>query len=169
LAVRLGDIIEIKTSRGLSYAQYTHKHSQYGALLRVFEKAFAIRPTDFSQVVLLPVACVTVFPLGAACSRGIVTAVSNHPIQTPTEFPKFRAGVVDRAGKYNDWWLWGGKTDVHIGAPKPGQEELPIRGVINDTLSGAQTASRRPRQSASPCRFLAPCRPTTAKPCGTPR
>jgi hypothetical protein len=134
MALRLGDIIEIKTARGLSYAQYTHKHSQYGALLRVFEEAFAIRPTDFSQVVLLPVQFVTFFPLGSACARGIVTVVSNHPIQTPTEFPTFRAGVADRAGKYNNWWLWDGKTEVQIGTLTPGQEELPIRGVINDTL-----------------------------------
>lgn len=134
MAVRLGDIVEIKTARGLSYAQYTHKHVQYGALLRVFEKAFTSRPTDFSQVVVLPIQFVTFFPLGAAYSRGIVTVVSNQPIQAPTEFPKFRAGVADRTGRYNDWWLWDGKTEVRIGTLKPGQEELPIRGVINDTL-----------------------------------
>jgi hypothetical protein len=134
MAVRLGDIIEIPTGRGLSYAQYTHKHSMYGALLRVFEGAFAERPTDFCTVASLPVQFATFFPLGAACSRKIVNVVANQPVLPPTEFPLFRAGVADEFGKYRDWWLWDGNSEVRLGVLAPGQEELPIRGVINDTL-----------------------------------
>ena len=35
--LKIGDIVEIETSKGNVYAQYTHKHKQYGALLRVFK------------------------------------------------------------------------------------------------------------------------------------
>ena len=36
--LKMGDIVEIPLSEnGTGYAQYTHKHKQYGALLRVFQ------------------------------------------------------------------------------------------------------------------------------------
>jgi hypothetical protein len=35
---KIGDIVEIPLpENGTGYAQYTHKHNQYGALLRVFQ------------------------------------------------------------------------------------------------------------------------------------
>ena len=45
--LKIGDIVEIKTGKGLVYAQYTHKHQQYGALLRVFRSS-----TEFALVTL---------------------------------------------------------------------------------------------------------------------
>jgi len=41
--VKIGDIIEIPTSKGLAYAQYTHNHKQrphFGALIRVLDGLF---------------------------------------------------------------------------------------------------------------------------------
>ncbi|MEJ2528408.1 MAG: hypothetical protein P8Y49_10155 [Sulfurovaceae bacterium] len=35
--VKFGDVIEIVTSKGYAYAQYTHKDSMMGALLRIFK------------------------------------------------------------------------------------------------------------------------------------
>ena len=49
--LKIGDIVEIKTGKGLAYAHYTHKHKQYGALLRVFRKFYGVRPSDFTELV----------------------------------------------------------------------------------------------------------------------
>jgi hypothetical protein len=47
MKIRFGDIAEIKTSIGLAYAIYTHRHTQppkYGALIRVFDQLYQSRP-----------------------------------------------------------------------------------------------------------------------------
>lgn len=42
--LKLGDVIEIRTSKGLAYAQYTHEHERYGSLIRVFGQTFMSTP-----------------------------------------------------------------------------------------------------------------------------
>lgn len=37
---KIGDIIEIPTRSGFAYAQFTHKHNLYGALLRVYNTIY---------------------------------------------------------------------------------------------------------------------------------
>ncbi len=49
--LKIGDIVEINTAKGLAYAQYTHKHKQYGALLRVFGRLFDARPDGFVDLI----------------------------------------------------------------------------------------------------------------------
>ena len=49
-SIKIGDIVEIRSTRGFSYAQYTHRHNQYGALLNVFDKIFEERPDDIAAV-----------------------------------------------------------------------------------------------------------------------
>jgi hypothetical protein len=131
---RIGDVVEIVTDRGLAYAQYTHKHARYGAVLRVFGMFYSQRPSDFVSVVQECPQFTTCFPLGAACSRGIVKVVANEVVASPSTFPVFRTGVADLAGKTECWWLWDGEHEHRIGALKPGMEKLPIRGIMNDTM-----------------------------------
>jgi hypothetical protein len=131
---RVGDVVEIQTSMGLAYAQYTHRHAAYGALLRVFPTLFATRPTDFLSVVTVTPQFSTFFPLAAACTRGIVHIVAAENIHLANlTFPTFRAGTPDKNGKIA-WWLWDGERETRIGSLSPGMESFPIRGVINDTL-----------------------------------
>ena len=49
--VKVGDLVEIRTRRGLFYAQVTHKHKTYGPLLRVFENSHENRPNDVNELV----------------------------------------------------------------------------------------------------------------------
>ncbi|ULR42757.1 hypothetical protein [Rhizobium sp. K102] len=53
--IKIGDVIQILTSKGVSYAQVTHKHLRYGHLLRVFDGFYADRLDNFSEVVGSPV------------------------------------------------------------------------------------------------------------------
>lgn len=131
---KIGDVIEITLGAGFGYAQYTHKHATYGALLRVLPQVFEIRPTDFSWVADAVPQFLTFFPLGAACSKGIVQIAGSQPLSQEAQvFPLFRssAGIGNEKGP---WWLWDGSKEWCIGDLKPGMEKLPLRGVINDTL-----------------------------------
>jgi hypothetical protein len=134
---RIGDVIEIDVRSGLAYAQYTHRHSNYGDLLRVLPGIHGTRPPDLAERVGAPSQFRTFFPLGAACARKLVTIVGVFPIP-PAEasFPVFRSGVHDPStGKVGDnWWLWDGRRAWRVGALTAEQRRLPIRGVINDTL-----------------------------------
>ena len=131
---RIGDVIEITVGSGFGYGQYTHKHAAYGALLRVLPQVFETRPDDFSWVAVAAPQFLTFFPLGAACSRGIVQIVDTQPLSPEAQvFPLFRtsAGIGNKKGS---WWLWDGSKEWCIGDLQPGMETLPLRGVINDTL-----------------------------------
>ncbi len=131
---RVGDIVEIDLGSGFAYVQKTHKHAQYGALLRVFFGVYEKRPLEFLHIAGQPVQFTTFFPLGVACSRGIVKVVANEEVKEPREFPVFRTGVVGKSGKIEAWWLWDGERERKVGSLSEGMERLPIRGVVNDSL-----------------------------------
>lgn len=136
---KIGDIIEIPTRSGFAYAQFTHKHSMYGALLRVYNTVYQTRQSlDVIQLVVSvrePDFSVF-FPLGAAVHRGIVSIVGNVPIpEKQKPFPLFRNGVVDpKTKKVETWWLWDGVNEWPIGKLTKEQKHLPFNEVWNDTL-----------------------------------
>ena len=131
---RIGDVIEIPTPNGLAYAHFTHKHPKYGALLRVLPSVHGARPSCFSALVAQHPQFTAFFALGAACSRGIVCVVGHEPLPSHTrEFPIFRSCVRTPSGS-GPWWLWDGNEEWKVGELAPGMEQLPIRGIWNDTL-----------------------------------
>ncbi|MBI5200447.1 MAG: hypothetical protein HY925_02575 [Elusimicrobia bacterium] len=136
MGAKLGDILEIKTRRGLAYAQYTHQHPTMGGLLRVFEMLVERRPQSFSKVAAGPVRFSTFFPVRAAVGRGILTVVSNEQIaEHNSEYPIFRNGLPDPSTKkVSTWWFWDGKKEWKVGEITQEQRKLPILSVWNDTL-----------------------------------
>ena len=135
---KLGDVIEIKTPKGFAYAQYTYKHDappKYGALLRIFHGFYNERPNDFANIVNMQPQIITFFPLGAACNRGIVQVVANEEIpEGAKSLPTFRAGVPNKDGKIETWWLWDGENEWKIGKLAAGMEKYPIRGIWSYTV-----------------------------------
>ena len=131
---KLGDIVEIPLpENGTGYAQYTHKHKRYGALLRVFQIRQKVK--DIAELSNAPHQFTTFFPLGTAMNQGIVSTVGNLPIKDEFKaFPIFRVGIANQSGIVDVWWLWDGEKEERIGKLSPKQMEYPIRGVINDTL-----------------------------------
>lgn len=132
----LGDIVEISTSRGLAYAQFTHKHKQFGALIRVLAGFHELRPNSFDHLAGRAAAFVCFFPLSAAVDKGIVNVVGNASIPDEAQkLPIFRDGIADpTTGKVAVWWLWDGENEWKVGTLTSEQRKLPIRGVWNDTL-----------------------------------
>lgn len=136
--VKIGDVFEIQTKKGLAYAQYTHFHSQpprYGYLIRVLPGFFDQRPKEFSEIVKSPSKIVKFFPLQAAVNKGIVIIVANEQIPIHAQkFPIFRTGIIEpKTKKVRDWWFWDGNKEWKIGKITRDQKKMPIRGLVNDT------------------------------------
>lgn len=134
--VKTGDIVEIITSRGLVYAQYTHKHKDYGSLLRVFETGYENRPKCIDNIVKEKLQFAIFFPLQAAIKQNLISVIGNCAVPKElADFPMFRAGAINpNIGKVATWWLWDGKKETKIGKLSNEQRKLPIRGICNDTL-----------------------------------
>lgn len=133
---KFGDIIEIQTSKGLAYAQYTHEHPTHGGLIRVFDNLFERRPDGFSELVDEPVRFSTFLPVAAAVKRGLFEVVAHERIALQhRSFPVFRNGIEDpKTKKVAVWWFWDGEREWRVGEITPEQREMPIASVWNDTL-----------------------------------
>jgi hypothetical protein len=132
---KIGDVVRITAAAGSAFAQYTHKDSHFGALVRVIGPAngssdpvaIAARPTQF----------LTFFPLGAACHRGIAEIVGAAPVPADLiEFPCFREPLrlfPERRERCN-WRLWDGRDEWIVPELSNEQRAYPLREIINDTL-----------------------------------
>lgn len=133
--VLVGDLIEISTEKGLAYAQYTHRDSLMGSLIRVRSGMHAVRPSDPHVVFAERVQFITFVPLGAMVNRAVVKVVANLPIPLEDQaFPVFRNGVRSLADGSMRWWLWDGKTEVPVTSLTPEQRHYPLRATWNDTM-----------------------------------
>ncbi|GMO53789.1 MAG: hypothetical protein Ta2G_12280 [Termitinemataceae bacterium] len=132
---KIGDVIEIKLNKGVSYAVYTHKNNMYGPLLRIFNHIYMERPTDFNTLFSAAPTFSYFFPLGAAVSRGIVTIVGNIAVPVHMQdFPIFRTGTPNPVtNKVSAWWLWDGENEWCVGEITQEQRKLSILGIVNDT------------------------------------
>jgi hypothetical protein len=136
MAARIGDIIEVVTRKGCAYAQHTHRHPVYGALIRVFEGTYPERPGDFEAISQAPIAFSVFFPLNSALRQKVVTTVAITAVATWNQvFPVFRSGTPHHISKkVETWWLWDGVREWMVGNLTPDQRSLPIRGVGNVDL-----------------------------------
>jgi hypothetical protein len=138
MAVRpkVGDVVEFKTSRGYAYALHTHRHPQFGAMLRVWNEEHPKPLRDFASMASVRPSFSTFTPLGAMINQSLAKVVGNIAVPAElTKFPTFRAGVPDPAtNKVDTWWLWDGDNEWRVGEITPEQRKFPIRGVWNYTL-----------------------------------
>jgi hypothetical protein len=133
----IGDVVEIKTSKGLANAQYTHEHTEpprYGSLLRVLPGIHAVRPDSFTDLVGETEQFVVFFPLVAAVKGAIVEIVGHEEVpEWAVPFPVFRNGLPDREGKIHEWWLWDGQKQWKVGNLTSEMRSFPQEEVVNDT------------------------------------
>ncbi|MBI5871328.1 MAG: hypothetical protein HZB44_10330 [Actinobacteria bacterium] len=138
--VKIGDVIEIKTKKGLAYAQFTFKHDKpprYGALIRILPGFFKKRPSSFSELVKEKERFIAFFPLAIYVNRQVVTVVGNEAVPEEwKELPLFRDGIIDpETGQVSVWWLWDGENDRKVGELTPEQKKLPVMpGTWNDIM-----------------------------------
>jgi hypothetical protein len=108
--VKIGDIIEIKTPKGLFYAQYTHKLPKYGQLIQFTRTSFEHRPVDLKEILDCEIGIITFLPINAALREEEFQMIGNAPVpQDRQVFPVFRArGAISKDGKAINWYFWDG-------------------------------------------------------------
>ncbi|WP_244426532.1 hypothetical protein [Rhizobium sp. PDO1-076] len=131
--VKLGDILQILTSQGVSYAQVTHKNPEYGHLIRVFAGFHPTQPKDHNSVVNAEVQFSAFFPVQSAVNQALLSVVSNIAIpKSLQEFPTFRSR---NGGPGGSIWLWNGDKAVRLERELSTDElEYPTEGIISAPL-----------------------------------
>lgn len=135
--VRIGDVVEVPTKRGMVYAHYLLHHQEMGALLRLAPGFFEKQPEDLGLLITRPARFVTFLPLGAAINRDIFKIVGNVPISAVDQnLPLFKArGHIDRNGRVVDWLLKKNDRTIRLGRKlRQKYRNLPFWEVINDAL-----------------------------------
>ncbi|WP_434049765.1 hypothetical protein [Marinobacter salarius] len=134
--IKIGDIVEIPVENGYAYAQYTHKNSEFGALLRVFSGVYPSRPSEPGALMdgnlQFSIFCL----LQTSVNQGLLSIVGNASIAEPNQsFPLFRAGFVDPATrKVSKWWLWDGVEEWPVGKLTADQKKFPFREIANPAM-----------------------------------
>ena len=134
--IKIGDLVEVPTSRGLFYAQYTHSNPEYGTLIRVLDGVYSERPQDIHFLAQSPTRFVLFCFLQSAVNRGAWKVIGNASVPGHSrQFPLFRSGLADPlTGVVKDWWLWDGNTAWRVGSLHKEQFRLPERGIWTDAL-----------------------------------
>jgi hypothetical protein len=126
--LKLGDVVEIPTNRGLAFAQYTHRHPQFGWLIRVLPGFYPARPGSLRQVVDQPARFSIFFPLAAAVNQRLLAVVANELVhEKDRPFPIFREVMPGT----KVWWLWDGERSWRVGDLTPEQRKMPLRSIVN--------------------------------------
>lgn len=140
-----GDLVEIATEKGLSYAQITHNHPSYPPVVRAIAGLHDTRPEDLAAITRGETAFVAMIPLDGAMKQvGAVFEVVGH-VDIPEEqraFPTFRMPIRDKKGEIVYWWFWDGRGLSYDTELDAAQETLPLREVMSgrrflDLVSGA--------------------------------
>ena len=138
--VRIGDVVEIPTSKGLAYAQVTHIHSEahssYGPLLRIAPGFFLKRPERLDKLVRKESTVVMFCALQSAIKKGICEIVSNVSVpEQANRFPLFRASNDSPgANTTKNWWFWDGHRTWPVGRITAGQRRMPLREIVDGVL-----------------------------------
>jgi hypothetical protein len=135
--VKIGDILEIPTKKGLAYVQLSHNHEipplSMGELIRVLPGFFPERPAEFQSLANQKELYHTFIGAEVLVRRKIFSVVGHAEVPAAArKFPLFRAGAITPAGKVEYWWLWDGEKEWRIGKLTDEQLDLPIRAFWND-------------------------------------
>lgn len=132
--IQIGDIFEIKTKLGLSYAQLTHRHPSHAELIRIFRKKYSKRPDNLEELCADNVEFSVLFTLIRSYNTNLIEKVGNSAIQHELQvFPKFRDGTPHRDTKIVEtWWIWDGKNEIKVGPElTEEQKSYPRLGILN--------------------------------------
>ncbi|MBL8578683.1 MAG: hypothetical protein JNK47_15775 [Mesorhizobium sp.] len=134
--VRIGDIMQMLSSEGVSYAQITHKHPDFGFLIRVMPGAYDRMPENLSVVVDQEPQFSTFLAVQSAVNAQVFAIVGNVPVAARNErFPIFRVTIYGKDGAVGPWWLWDGQQEVRLErALTDAERKYPIRSIISAPL-----------------------------------
>lgn len=136
LKVELGDIFEIKTSKGNAYFQCVKLDKFKGDLIKVFNKLYNGRPSSIETVTNVTDFYFVGFVLSAAYKKRLVEKVGNIPLPNGFQLPQYMRDKHIVRGELLGWHIVEANTLKRQFVEKLSSEQKtysPI-GIYNDTL-----------------------------------
>jgi hypothetical protein len=146
-----GDVLEVRTPRGLAYVQYAGKHPKYGDAIRVLPGFFQTRPQDW-RALLSQEGYFTFYPVGAAVSQKLVEIASRQQIPPGRELPTRhrRSGWITPEGKVTLWFIVDGEQEIRRTELSEEEKRLFIASIWNHAfLVGSLVDEWRPELESS--------------------
>jgi hypothetical protein len=135
LRARPGDLLEVRTSRGLAYLRYTARHSDFGDTVRVLPGFHDTRPHAWTGMDE-QTGYFAFYPVGAAVRQGLLEVVGNHPLPDGLKLPAVlrRPGARSRDGRVLGWLVCTGTEEVLKSELSSEERQLPIGVIWNHEL-----------------------------------
>jgi hypothetical protein len=134
---KIGTIIEIATAKGFAYAQYTHKHKEYGPLIRVMKGLHENPQTNLELLANTETIFSIFIPLGTALRYKDLKKIGYKPVPLfAQKFPIFKQGFADpKIGKVASWTLWDGEKSWLTQELSEDEKNYPLLRIASfDTL-----------------------------------
>jgi len=133
--IKIGDIFEINTPRGMAYLHYIHKDGVTGELIRVLQGLYSERPANFDELAASQERYIISFPLSAAAKQKIVESVGYYPASNFSK-PKLMRTKHNVRGEFLGWYLVDTETWHRqlVKTLSVEQKKLSPWGIWNDTL-----------------------------------
>jgi len=141
---KIGDVVEVPTSKGFAYVQYTHEHTgpgtKWGSVIRVLNGFYKVRPDlkEIKRIVNSQHRFTTFCQVHYALNLGDWERIGNFPFpKFAQEFPVFKSMkyLFKRPNPEEaDWYLWDGEKEWKVGKLSlEEQMKYPKMGSYNDT------------------------------------
>ena len=136
---KIGDVIEVPTSKGLAYVQYTHENKTWGSLIRVLQGFYKTRPSneELEKIVQEPHRFQTFCIVYRVVNIGDWERVGNFPVPDfAQKFPTFKntSALPKSELKEASWSLWNGENPWRVGKLSlEEQKKYPFHAICNDT------------------------------------
>ncbi|MFC1597737.1 hypothetical protein ACFL5Q_07360 [Planctomycetota bacterium] len=131
-----GDLLEVKSSRGLSYVQYVGKHPEYGDVILVLPGCFKGRPSDLTCLVDEAAGFLAFYSARAAVLQDLAEIVASHNLPSEIEVPTKlrRAGARGPGGEVRTWIIENEDHEIVREKLSDLEKQLPIAAIWDHEL-----------------------------------
>jgi hypothetical protein len=136
-SIKLGDMFEVETSKGLGYFQVIYSNQKMGECVRAFEEIYPGRINDIDALAAKQHMFITFIPVIYMARIKLAVNVGNAAIpEFAQKLPLFRSGLPDVNGHVKTWWLSNEETgeEKKYGPLTPEILPLPRAGIWTPRL-----------------------------------
>ena len=135
-SLKIGDVLEVPTPRGLAYVQYTHYQKSMGTLIRVLPGFHQSKPADFVELAKAKELYFVFCPVETLVNQGFLRVASNECVpDSAVRFPPMRRrGFVRplaKGGGVSSWTIVEGKKERRVEKLTAAQARLSIVSAWN--------------------------------------
>jgi Regulator of ribonuclease activity B len=134
--LKIGDVLEVPTPRGLAYVQYTHYQEPLGTLIRVLPGFHQSKSADFVELARAKELYFVFCPIETLVNQGLLQVVSNERVpDSAVQFPPMRRrGFVRplaKGGGVSSWTIFEGEKERRVETLTAQQARLSIASSWN--------------------------------------